>query len=199
MSGQHHDPIEDNIDSHPLKLAVGIAVGAVALVIAIVLLAQLAVGFYGSRSLKDDPAMSDAAVAKRIAPVARLAVDPNAAAAAPAAAAAAPSPASPAPARTSPAPVAAAPAPAKKADSGAAGKQTYDAVCAVCHAAGVAGAPKAGDKAAWEARLKAASGKEGLYASALKGKGAMPPRGGNTSLPDDAVNAAVDHLLGLAK
>ena len=193
MSGPHHDPIEDNIESHPLKLAVGIAVGAVALVIGIVLLAQLAVGFYGARSLKDDPAMSDAAVAKRIAPVARLAVDPNAAPA-PAAATAAP-----APAAAAPAPVATAAAPPKKADAGAAGKQTYDTVCAVCHAAGVAGAPKAGDKAAWGARLKAANGKDGLYASALKGKGAMPPKGGNTSLADDAVKAAVDHLLGLAK
>jgi cytochrome c5 len=186
MSGQHHDPVEENIETHPLKLAIGIAGGAVALIIAIVLVAQLAVGFYGSRSLKDDPAMSDTAVAARIAPVARVAVDPNA----------------PAPsaggAPAAPAPVAAAPATAA-ADPGAAGKATYDSVCAVCHAAGVAGAPKAGDKAAWAARLKAAKGKAGLHATAIKGKGAMPPKGGNTSLSDDAVKAAVDYLLATAK
>ena len=46
MSGAHphHDPIEDNIDTHPVKLAIGIAVGAIAVVIGIILLAQFAVG-----------------------------------------------------------------------------------------------------------------------------------------------------------
>ena len=60
MSGQHHhhDPIEDNIDTHPVKLAIGVAVGAVALVIGIILMAQLAVGMYGSRSMKDDASMA---------------------------------------------------------------------------------------------------------------------------------------------
>src|SRR6185436_16806847 len=66
MSGHHahHDPIEDNIETHPVKLAVGIVIGAVALVIGIVLMAQLAIGFYGARSMKDEAAMSEAAVAK---------------------------------------------------------------------------------------------------------------------------------------
>ena len=84
-------------------------------------------------------------------------------------------------------------APGKTADAGAAGKATYDAVCSVCHATGIAGAPRFGDKAAWAARAK--TGKEALYASALKGKGAMPPKGGNAALADDAVKAAVDYLL----
>jgi cytochrome c5 len=185
MSGtHHHDPIEDNIDTHPLKLAIGVAIGAVALVIGIVLLAQLAVGLYGLNRPKDDPALTDKAVAARLAPVATLAVDPNA----------------PAPAPAAPAPVAAAaPAPAPaKADGAGAGKAAYDTACAVCHAAGVAGAPKTGDKAAWAARLKA-SKKDGLYASALKGKGAMPAKGGNASLSDEAVKSAVDYLLSAAK
>src|SRR5438105_11342122 len=79
MTGPHHaDPIEQNIETHPLKLAAGIAVGAVALIVGIILLVQFAIGAYASRSLKDDPAMSDAAVAKRLAPVAVLALDPNA-------------------------------------------------------------------------------------------------------------------------
>jgi cytochrome c5 len=186
MSEHHPDPIESNIDSHPIKLAIGIAIGAVALVIGIILMARLAIGVYGSRDVKDDPAMRAEVVAKRVAPVATVAVDPNA-------------PASPPPAAPAPAAVpAAAPAAAKVAEGGAAnGAKTYDAVCAMCHNAGVAGAPKAGDKAAWAPRL--AQGKETLYASALKGKGAMPAKGGNPALADADVRAAVDHLVATAK
>ena len=72
------------------------------------------------------------------------------------------------------------------------GKRTYDAACAVCHASGVAGAPKFGDNAAWAPRVK--TGLDALYASALKGKGAMPAKGGRTDLPDAAVQAAVRHM-----
>jgi cytochrome c5 len=89
--------------------------------------------------------------------------------------------------------IAAAPA---KSDAGK-GKAIYDANCVACHATGVAGAPKAGDKAAWAPRLKA--GMEGLYASAIKGKNAMPPKGGNLSLADADLKAAVDYLADLAK
>jgi cytochrome c5 len=181
MSGTHHDPIEDNIETHPVRLAAGIALGAVALVIGIILLTQLAVGFYSGPS-KDDPANSDKSVAERLAPVAKLAVDPNAP--------------PPAPAAPAPTPVAAA-APAAKADGAGAGKATYDATCAVCHNAGVAGAPKMGDKAAWAPRIK--QGVDALHNSALKGKGAMPPKGGNASLSDAAVKAAVDYLVAAAK
>jgi cytochrome c5 len=177
---EHHDPISDNIETHPVKLAIGVVIGAVALVVVIILLAQFAVGAYGARSLKDDPAMKPDAVAKRIAPVAALAVDPNA-----------PPPAPPAAAKT--AAVAAAPA-ATPADPG---KKTYEGACMACHASGVAGAPKLGDKAAWAARAK--GGKDALYASSLKGKGAMPPKGGNTSLADADVKAAVDYMLAAAK
>ena len=55
----------------------------------------------------------------------------------------------------------------------------YTQVCPACHVAGVAGAPKLGDKAAWAPRL--ALGIDGLTASAIKGKGAMPPRGGSAA------------------
>jgi cytochrome c oxidase subunit 2 len=89
-------------------------------------------------------------------------------------------------------------APAGAAAAGKAdGKTTLDTACAVCHAAGVAGAPKVGDKAAWAPRIK--QGKDTLYASALKGKGAMPPKGGNTALSDDAVKAAVDLMIAAAR
>jgi cytochrome c5 len=92
-----------------------------------------------------------------------------------------------------PAPVAAAPAAAAKPD----GKKIYDTTCTVCHGAGIAGAPKFGDKAAWAPRLKA--GMDALYASALKGKAAMPPKGGNTALPEADVKAAVDFMAAAAK
>ena len=99
--------------------------------------------------------------------------------------------------------VAAAPAPAAEktaapaASAAADGKKIYEATCAVCHATGVAGAPKTGDKAAWAARLK--GGMDALYRTALTGKGAMPAKGGNTSLSDAEVKAAVDYLAGQAR
>src|SRR5262245_52384787 len=98
----HHDPIEDNIETHPVKLAIGLVIGTAALIIATILPAQLAVAVYGARTMKDDPAMSKDAVAKRIAPAAKLAIDPNA-----------PVPAAaPAPATATPTQAAAVPPPA---------------------------------------------------------------------------------------
>jgi len=77
------------------------------------------------------------------------------------------------------------------------GPTVFNSVCGACHNSGAAGAPKAGDKAAWAPRL--AQGKDALYKSALAGKGAMPPKGGAADLSDGEIKAAVDHLLGLAK
>jgi cytochrome c5 len=90
-------------------------------------------------------------------------------------------------------------APVKTAATGspAAGKKLYDTVCMACHAAGVAGAPKTGDKAAWQPRI--AQGKQALYNSALHGKNAMPAKGGMASAPDADVKAAVDYLVSQAK
>lgn len=92
---------------------------------------------------------------------------------------------------------AATPAAAAPADSAAKGKSIYDSSCAVCHASGVAGAPKLGDKAAWAPRIKA--GNATLYTSAIKGKNAMPPKGGNAALSDDDVKAAVDYMVAQSK
>ena len=75
-------------------------------------------------------------------------------------------------------------------------KAVYDATCAACHATGVAGAPRTGDAAAWAARFD--KGINALYASAIKGTGAMPPKGGNQSLTDAQVMAAVNYIAGLS-
>jgi len=77
------------------------------------------------------------------------------------------------------------------------GKAVYDKVCTVCHAAGVAGAPKFGDKAAWAPRV--ATGKDALFQSVVKGKGAMPPKAGNADLKDDEIKAAIDYMVAAAK
>jgi cytochrome c5 len=81
--------------------------------------------------------------------------------------------------------------------SAADGKGTYDKVCTVCHASGVANAPKYGDKAAWGPRI--AQGKDALFNSVNKGKGAMPPRAGNADLKDEDIKAAIDYMVAAAK
>ncbi|HEX5687536.1 MAG TPA: c-type cytochrome [Ideonella sp.] len=94
--------------------------------------------------------------------------------------------------------VAATPAPvAAPAADNAAGKSVFNKTCAMCHAAGVAGAPKPGDKADWAPRI--AQGNDVLYKHALEGftgsKGQMPARGGNVALPDADVKLAVDYMV----
>ena len=74
------------------------------------------------------------------------------------------------------------------------GKAIYDSTCTACHSTGVAGAPKLGDVAAWASRIK--TGPTALYANAIKGKGAMPARGGNAKLSDAEVQAAVNYIIG---
>ena len=74
-----------------------------------------------------------------------------------------------------------------------AGAGVYARACAACHASGVAGAPKLGDAAAWAPKLKA--GLATLQKNAIGGKGAMPPKGGNASLADADVRAAVAYMV----
>ena len=79
------------------------------------------------------------------------------------------------------------------------GTEVYENVCKACHGAGLAGAPKAGDKGAWGPRI--AQGKPTLYEHALKGftgkAGVMPPKGGRTDLSDELIKQAVDHIVTL--
>jgi cytochrome c5 len=83
------------------------------------------------------------------------------------------------------------------------GKEVFDQVCSTCHGQGIAGAPKAGDKAAWAPRI--AEGKATLYTHALQGYsggaggGVMPPKGGRTDLPDDLIKQGVDYMVQMAK
>ena len=72
------------------------------------------------------------------------------------------------------------------------GEQIFQTVCTACHTAGVAGAPKLGDTAAWAPRLQ--TGFEALLATVLHGKGAMPPKGGNPALSDYEIARAVVYM-----
>jgi cytochrome c5 len=125
-----------------------------------------------------------------------------------------PAPEAPAPEAAAPeaaapeaaAPEAAAPEAAPAAEpavaaNGDVGKKVYGNVCSMCHASGVAGAPKPGDKADWGPRI--AQGNDLLYKHALEGftgaKGMMPARGGSTTLKDDEVKAAVDYMVAQSK
>lgn len=97
-------------------------------------------------------------------------------------------------AATAPAPAVAPAAPA--AAENELGKSVFGKTCAMCHAAGVAGAPKPGDKADWGPRI--AQGKDTMYKHAIEGftgaKGMMPAKGGSANLTDAEVKAAVDYM-----
>ncbi len=176
------DAVEQEMESHPGQLVTWVAVGTVALIVGIIMMANLATSLYSGRSLENDPAMKPEELAKRIAPVATLQLE-GAPAVAPVAAA--------------PKVATVAAAPAAAAGGKPDGKKVYDTTCMACHATGAANAPTFGDKAAWAPRIK--TGTDALYGSALKGKGAMPPKGGNAALADADVKAAVDYIVGASK
>ena len=140
--------------------------------------------------------MANAAGAKFAEPAAPA---PASAAAAPASATvqtSAPAAAPAAPAQAAAGPAATAVAAAAPAAAGASGEALYKQTCFACHGAGVAGAPKFGDKAAWAPRTK--QGVPALVQSVLNGKGAMPPKGGSTASEQD-IRAAVDYMVSAAK
>ena len=96
-------------------------------------------------------------------------------------------------AAVAPVPVAPAAAGATTAADEGPGVAVYNKNCAACHAAGVAGAPKLGDKAAWEPRV--AQGVDALLSTAVNGKGAMPPRGTCMDCSDDDLRVVIDYML----
>ncbi|MEJ0007913.1 MAG: c-type cytochrome [Steroidobacteraceae bacterium] len=81
------------------------------------------------------------------------------------------------------------------------GTQVYEQVCSACHGLGIAGAPKAGDVAAWGPRI--AKGKTVLYDHALHGfsgqAGVMPAKGNRLDIPDAIIEEGVDHMVSLVK
>ncbi len=78
-----------------------------------------------------------------------------------------------------------------------AGKVTYDTKCAVCHANGVAGAPKLGDKDAWASRI--ATGMDSMMKNTINGKNAMPPKGTCMDCTDADLKAVVEYMAEAAK
>jgi cytochrome c5 len=171
-----HDPHSSFIKT-PRQLIVVILLSFLVPIVGIILLVQLVV----SRPAPDPNAMTDEAIAKRLQPVGRVEFG------AAGAAAGSKEPAAPK------SRAAAASAASQKPD----GKKVYDSNCMACHATGVAGAPKLGDKAAWAPHLK--QGMDALLQSALKGKGAMPPKGGNPSLSEAEVRAAIEFMISQSK
>jgi len=73
------------------------------------------------------------------------------------------------------------------------GRRIYVEVCAACHTNGVAGAPRYGNRQEWDPRIQ--RGKAEMLRSLFKGKGSMPPKGGNPSVSDAQAVAAMDYML----
>jgi cytochrome c5 len=98
-------------------------------------------------------------------------------------------------------PPSAAPAAAAGPTADLSGEQVFNQACVACHGAGVAGAPKYGDKAAWAPRI--AQGMDTLHKHALQGfqgkNGLMPPKGGRTDFSDQSVMNGVDYMVAAAK
>ena len=173
---EHASPIKT-----PQQLIVVVLLAFLIPVIGMVMIASFATG-----GLKVDSRSSDAsaaAVAERLKPVGSVLIGEV--------------PAEPAAGTPAVKPAGGGPVTTAAASGPGAGKKLYDTVCMACHAGGIAGAPKTGDKAAWKPRI--ATGKDSLYNSALRGKNAMPAKGGLTAAADADVKTAVDYMVSQAK
>jgi cytochrome c5 len=159
----------------PKQLIVVILLSFLIPIVSIILIVQLVV----SRPAANPAALAEEAIAARIQPVGRVEFGPPEGVKKPAVAAA---PAKPA-------------AGAKPAAVD--GKAVYDKTCVACHAVSVAGSPRLGDKAAWAPRIQ--TGMDSMVQSVLKGKGAMPPKGGNAALTDAQARAAVEFMVSQSK
>ncbi|MCG1017348.1 MULTISPECIES: cytochrome c5 family protein [Burkholderiaceae] len=204
MSEAHEAPIKNP------KQLIALVIASFALPVIIIALLVSYVD-NATRTGAGTDGLSHEQVSRRIAPVARVEIrdastlgegqrasDTSAAATQSAAAASSSSAqaAAAAIAAISSAPPSGSAATSASADATQAGKALYQQVCQACHAAGIAGAPKLGDKAAWAPRLKESM--DTVYHYALHGKGAMPPKGGSNASDAD-VKAAVDYMVGAAK
>ena len=164
-----HDKQFMDLFSLIIGILVAIAVGLIVLALIIGSNTQL-------KAVHEDPAYEQQ-VNERLQPFGRAALPGEVAAASEAAPAAA----------AAPAPVAAP----------LSGPQVFNQACNACHGAGIGGAPKFGDKAAWAPRI--AQGMDTLHKHALQGfqgkAGVMPPKGGWVNLSDGEITAAVDYMV----
>jgi cytochrome c5 len=173
-----HVEDHESLIKTPKQLIVVVLLAFLIPIFGIVMIATFATG--GLRVDRDSSAASNAAVAERLKPVGSVTIGEVA----------------PATASTVK-PVASAPVKTAATGSADAGKNLYNSVCVACHGAGIAGAPKFGDSAAWKPRI--AQGRNALYNSALHGKNAMPAKGGMASAPDADIKAAVDYMVSQVK
>ncbi len=199
MSDHANNPTNSAKSSNPVKIAIAVAVGVLALIIGIILLTRFAVGTH-EMGTHVASANTPEAINKRIAPAASLLVDTSKGSAP----IAMPALITPISTVVTAAPIVAMAIPAAAPAGSAApagGEGVYKGGCIACHGAGIAGAPKVGDKIAWAPRI--AQGKPTLYEHAIKGyqgkAGVMPAKGGNASLQDADVKAAVDYMVALNK
>ena len=162
----------------------------------VVMAALLATGLVNVTNVMasaDSGDMSEAAILERIKPVAKLNTS-GAPITVDASAAAEPAPAAAAPAAAAEeaAPAAAEEAAPAATTAGRSPEDIYKSTCIACHLAGVAGAPKLGDKALWAPRI--ATGMDAMMTTVLNGKGAMPPRGTCGNCSDDELRATVEYM-----
>ena len=173
-------------------------------------LVQAALKGKGAMPAQGGGDLDDTEIARGVAYMANTAgakfAEPSAPAGTTAAAPAAPVPAAPpvgaaaaataATATAQAAPAATAPTAPAAAATGGSGEALYKQACAACHGTGVAGAPKLGDKAAWAPRVQ--QGLPTLVQSVIKGKGAMPPKGGS-SASEPELRGAVEYMVNAAR
>jgi cytochrome c5 len=189
------DHVEGHIEEHgtliktPKQLIVTIILSFIVPVVVLILLASWVTS--GTKTSAGSGTLGAEATTSRIAPVARIEVTEGGAPVAPMVVASAPVVVAVAAVQSEPATVTDGPADMVK------GEQIYKQACMACHAAGVANAPKSGDKAAWGPAL--ATGMDSMVANAIKGKGIMPARGGLASASNKDISDAVHYMVGQLK
>jgi cytochrome c5 len=187
------DQVEGHIEEHgtliktPKQLIVTIVLSFIIPVVVLILLASWVTS--GTKTSAGSGTLGAEATTLRIAPVARIEITEGGSPVAPMVVASAPVVVAVAEVQSGP--VTDGPTDMVK------GEQIYKQACMACHAVGVAGAPKSGDKAAWGPAL--ATGMDTMVANAIKGKGVMPARGGLASASDKDISDAVHYMVGQLK
>lgn len=191
-SSQSHqeDQVEGHVEEHgtliktPKQLIVTIVLSFIIPVVVIILLVSWVTS--GTKTSAGSDTLGAEATTLRIAPVARIEITEGGAPVA--AMIVADAPVVVAVAEVQSGPVTDGPTDMVK------GEQIYKQACMACHAVGVAGAPKSGDKTAWAPAMS--RGMDSMVANAIKGKGVMPARGGLATASDKDISDAVHYMVG---